>query len=91
VSVPLTEASAKVRSGPPQDMKADLGLSVWAGEIPLRVMSLPPVADPPLAGEIPLPASVAQFGLGHLGAGDDEDPEGAGDVTPARGRHNAHS
>jgi uncharacterized protein len=77
VSVPLTEASAKVRSGPPQDMEADLGLSVWAGEIPLRVLSLPPVPDSPLPNEFPVPPSVAQFGLAHAGAEREEEPEGA--------------
>src|SRR5262249_51227855 len=70
VSVPLAEASAKVRSGPPQDSKADLSLGVWAGELPFRVMSLPPVADPLLAHRIPLPASVPPFGRFSLpGAG----------------------
>ena len=65
VSVPLAEASAKVRSGPPQDSKADLGLGVWAGELPLRVMALPPVADPLLADEIPVPVSVTRSGFGR--------------------------
>src|ERR671937_525819 len=32
--LPLSEASAKVRSGPPQDDEADLKRPVWAGMIP---------------------------------------------------------
>ena len=82
VSVPLAEASAKVRSGPPQDSKADLSLGVWAGELPLRVMSLPPVADPLLADDIPLPASVARFGrFSLLGAGPTPGASASEDLT----------
>jgi nitroimidazol reductase NimA-like FMN-containing flavoprotein (pyridoxamine 5'-phosphate oxidase superfamily) len=90
VSVPLAEASAKVRSGPPQDSKADLRLQVWAGELPLRVMSLPPVTDPLLGDDIPLPASVARFGrFSLLGPGPtpaasaSDGPDPARPVTPS--------
>jgi nitroimidazol reductase NimA-like FMN-containing flavoprotein (pyridoxamine 5'-phosphate oxidase superfamily) len=34
--LPLAEASAKVRSGPPKDLEDDFGVAVWAGVIPLR-------------------------------------------------------
>lgn len=61
LELPLAEASAKVRSGPPQDDETDLDLPVWAGEIPLRVQSLAPLPDPNLIDEIPLPVSVKQF------------------------------
>jgi nitroimidazol reductase NimA-like FMN-containing flavoprotein (pyridoxamine 5'-phosphate oxidase superfamily) len=37
LAVPITEASAKVRTGPPLDDEDDLKLPVWAGEIPLRL------------------------------------------------------
>jgi hypothetical protein len=45
VSLPLREASAKVRSGPPIDASEDYALPVWAGEIPLSLSALAPVAD----------------------------------------------
>lgn len=47
VRLPLTEASAKLRSGGPVDDAEDLGLPHWAGVIPLRtVMGAPePAAD----------------------------------------------
>ena len=61
LAVPLTEASAKVRSGPPQDAEADLNAAALVGEIPLRVISLPPIRDPLLADGIPAPASVERF------------------------------
>ena len=37
LALPLDEASAKIRSGPPTDDDADLELAVWAGVIPLGI------------------------------------------------------
>jgi hypothetical protein len=54
VALPLDEASAKVRTGPPKDDDADLGLDCWAGELPLRLVPQEPVPDPALgAGVVP--------------------------------------
>lgn len=36
IKVPLNEASAKIRSGPPKDDEADMGLPHWAGVMPVR-------------------------------------------------------
>lgn len=55
LSLPLTEASAKVRTGPPLDDQADYSLPVWAGVIPLQQVATLPVPDPQLDSEIPLP------------------------------------
>lgn len=54
----LTESSAKVRTGPPNDDDEDMTLDVWAGEIPVEMVSRPPVAAPSLAGGIDVPPSV---------------------------------
>ena len=59
VFLPLDEASAKLRSGPPKDDEEDYALPVWAGELPLRFTALPPIADPRLTPGIPLPAHVS--------------------------------
>jgi nitroimidazol reductase NimA-like FMN-containing flavoprotein (pyridoxamine 5'-phosphate oxidase superfamily) len=48
LSLELTEASAKVRTGPPLDDEEDYSLPVWAGVIPLRVTSSAPIRDPRL-------------------------------------------
>ena len=61
LELPLTEASAKIRSGPPQDDDADLQLPVWAGEIPVGVVSRAPRPDPLLTNEMPVPESVKRF------------------------------
>src|SRR5688572_23852597 len=49
LTMPLDQASAKVRAGPPADDEADLELPVWAGEIPLQVVALQPQPDPLLS------------------------------------------
>ena len=64
LALPLEEASAKVRSGPPQDDHADLLLPVWSGEIPMRTVALDAVPDPLLTNDVPIPLSVASF-LAH--------------------------
>ncbi|MEO0457297.1 MAG: pyridoxamine 5'-phosphate oxidase family protein, partial [Cyanobacteria bacterium P01_A01_bin.114] len=61
LALPITEASAKVRTGPPVDNAADYDLPVWAGVIPLQLTAQPPVADPKLPDEIALPDGVKQY------------------------------
>jgi hypothetical protein len=55
LALPLDEASAKVRSGPPVDGDADHELDVWAGVVPIRLVHGVPVPDPALRGGIALP------------------------------------
>jgi nitroimidazol reductase NimA-like FMN-containing flavoprotein (pyridoxamine 5'-phosphate oxidase superfamily) len=50
----LDEASAKVRTGMPNDEPEDKPLPIWSGIIPLVTTRLPPLADG-LSKEIPLP------------------------------------
>ncbi len=59
--VPLEEASAKVRTGPPVEPAADHALPIWAGEVPLRVTALAPVADSHGASDLPVPEHVQRF------------------------------
>ena len=54
--LPLDEASAKVRVGPPKDDEADLEWPVWAGVIPLSLEAGDPVPDPELSGDFEPPA-----------------------------------
>lgn len=64
LAFPLDEASAKVRSGPPKDDEEDYALPLWAGELPLRLAPLAPVADPRLAPGIASPAHVSGWRRG---------------------------
>jgi nitroimidazol reductase NimA-like FMN-containing flavoprotein (pyridoxamine 5'-phosphate oxidase superfamily) len=59
--LPLSEASAKVRSGGPVDDAEDLGLDVWAGVIPLELQPLAPIADPALRKGIDTPEYAARY------------------------------
>jgi nitroimidazol reductase NimA-like FMN-containing flavoprotein (pyridoxamine 5'-phosphate oxidase superfamily) len=61
LSLPLTEASAKVRTGPPLDDEEDYALSVWAGEIPLTIIAERPIPDPKLAQDVPPPAYATNY------------------------------
>ena len=45
LAVPLAEASAKVRSGPPRDDDADMDLPVWAGVVPIVQSVGAPIPD----------------------------------------------
>lgn len=47
--LPLSEVSAKVRSGPPADLPPDLALPTWAGVIPVRHVFGEPEPAPHLA------------------------------------------
>ncbi len=61
LALPLDEASAKVRTGPPLDKEGDYSLSIWAGVIPLKTLAGAAVADPRLAPGTALPASVIDY------------------------------
>jgi hypothetical protein len=65
VALPLDEASAKVRTGPPKDDEADYALATWAGELPLRLEPLAPVADPRLDPRVTPPAHVTGWRRGR--------------------------
>lgn len=59
--LPLTEVSAKVRSGPPSDDEPDYALPVWAGVIPVHIAFDSPVRDEKCDPSIPLPSYVAHY------------------------------
>jgi len=66
VAMPIEEASAKVRSGPPLDDEADHALPTWAGVLPLTLSAGVPLADPRLAGDIPPPPYVTPYRRGPV-------------------------
>jgi nitroimidazol reductase NimA-like FMN-containing flavoprotein (pyridoxamine 5'-phosphate oxidase superfamily) len=53
--LPLEEASAKVRVGPPEDDAEDYALRVWAGVIPLQLAAGAPIRDARCDASIPTP------------------------------------
>jgi nitroimidazol reductase NimA-like FMN-containing flavoprotein (pyridoxamine 5'-phosphate oxidase superfamily) len=61
LSLPLTEVSAKLRTGPPNDDEEDYALNTWAGTIPFDVVAGTPIPDGRLAEGIPLSPSAAAW------------------------------
>src|ERR1700728_1615053 len=58
LSLPLAEASVKVRAGMPADEPEDQDLDVWAGVLPISVTFGEPLPDSQLREGIPLPAHI---------------------------------
>ena len=59
--LPIEEASAKIRTGPPLDDEEDYALPIWAGVVPLKLVAGEPVNDPRLPAEIPVPEYAAHY------------------------------
>jgi uncharacterized protein len=65
--LPLIEASAKVRRGPPIDDEADYTLPVWAGELPVRLATGAPISDPRLPQHLEAPAYIQNYKIQSRG------------------------
>ena len=62
--LPIDEASAKIRTGPPVEEERDLSLKVWAGVLPLRLTPGEPVPDPYTDPATPVPPNVSRYSRG---------------------------
>jgi uncharacterized protein len=61
LALPLDEASAKVRTGPPKDDDEDIQLPIWAGVLPFHTETGEPDPSPDLAPRIDVPPSVTGY------------------------------
>lgn len=61
VKMPIDQASAKIRTGPPNDPQGDLEREVWAGLLPLRSGYGDPVPDPKLMPSIAVPSYILRL------------------------------
>ena len=61
LALPLVEASAKIRTGPPIDDEEDHALPVWAGVLPLHLATGEPVDDELLRAGIAAPRYVREY------------------------------
>lgn len=61
VKIQISEASAKIRTGPPGDDDEDYDLPVWAGVIPLSLQPGKPIPDPLLKEGIDMPDYVIKY------------------------------
>jgi nitroimidazol reductase NimA-like FMN-containing flavoprotein (pyridoxamine 5'-phosphate oxidase superfamily) len=58
LAMPIDEASAKLRTGPPGDDEEDYALDAWAGVLPLALTAGAPQPDPRLRDGIDVPEHV---------------------------------
>jgi nitroimidazol reductase NimA-like FMN-containing flavoprotein (pyridoxamine 5'-phosphate oxidase superfamily) len=61
--VPLNEASAKARSGPPLDDAEDMTLQCWAGVVPLAITAGEPLVD---GSTVAPPERIARYRRGRV-------------------------
>ncbi|MBV6623366.1 MAG: pyridoxamine 5'-phosphate oxidase family protein [Rivularia sp. (in: Bacteria)] len=61
LSLPLTEASAKLRTGNPVDDEADYDLPVWAGVLPLQMVPGKAIDDERLIAGVEIPYYIKNY------------------------------
>src|SRR5512132_1606786 len=61
LAIPMDEASAKVRTGPPKDENEDLELPVWAGVLPFTTVPGEPEPDPLLPAGTDPPSYLTDY------------------------------
>jgi nitroimidazol reductase NimA-like FMN-containing flavoprotein (pyridoxamine 5'-phosphate oxidase superfamily) len=63
IAVAIEEASAKLRTGPPKEDHADLGLGHWAGVLPLRLAAGAPIqhVEAPGDADLGIPGYLAEW------------------------------
>jgi nitroimidazol reductase NimA-like FMN-containing flavoprotein (pyridoxamine 5'-phosphate oxidase superfamily) len=61
LKLPLTEVSAKVRTGDVEDDADDYAFPVWAGIVPLQLLPEPPIRDARCDPSIPTPSYASHF------------------------------
>ncbi|MEX1003901.1 MAG: pyridoxamine 5'-phosphate oxidase family protein [Acidimicrobiia bacterium] len=60
-SIPIDEASVKVRTGGPNDEPEDYALDIWAGVLPTRTGYSDPLADPKNSPGLDVPRHVTEM------------------------------
>ena len=61
LAIPLAEASAKIRTGPPVDDDDDYVLPIWAGSIPLSLLPSAPIDDERLVDGVTAPDYATRY------------------------------
>lgn len=64
LSLPIEEASAKIRSGGPVDDDEDYALPIWAGVVPVKMQLLPPEPDPRNLDGVETPDHIQNIKIG---------------------------
>ncbi len=61
LSLPITESSAKVRTGWPSDEPEDYDLAIWAGVVAINQRAAAPEPDPDLRFDLEPPEYVVHY------------------------------
>lgn len=61
LKLPIEEASAKIRKGPPVDDEEDLELPIWGGVMPLATQPLTPIGDRYVTSEVSVPEYLLNY------------------------------
>jgi hypothetical protein len=56
IALPISEASAKIRTGGPTDPPGDASSIAWTGQLPLATMPGTPIPAPESVGRLAVPA-----------------------------------
>ena len=62
--LPIDQAIAKIRTGPPKDAPKDVGHPVWAGVVPVHIQTGEPVTGPDVPDHLLPGQSVRDFSIG---------------------------
>ena len=65
LAFPISEGSAKIRSGEPHDNAEDYALPIWAGPLPLKLTAGAPIPDPKLSPDITIPENLTNYHRGE--------------------------
>jgi nitroimidazol reductase NimA-like FMN-containing flavoprotein (pyridoxamine 5'-phosphate oxidase superfamily) len=65
VRLPIEEASAKIRVGPPIDETSDLAMDIWAGVLPFEKRPGEPIRDEHTKPSIPVPEYIRGYPEGR--------------------------
>jgi len=61
LKLPIDEASAKIRTGPPIDDDEDYDLNIWAGVLPLSLVTGFPVSDDRIRPGLTVPDNISNY------------------------------
>ncbi len=64
IGLPIEEASAKIRTGPPSDDEEDYDLPIWAGALPISQSVGEPEPDPRNLNGVSMPPSLNDIKIG---------------------------
>ncbi len=63
LALEIDQASSKIRTGPPKDEAEDYQLDIWAGVVPLKLVTEPPINDDELKSDLSPSENVLSYSI----------------------------